>query len=159
MKWQSPLTPPCCKESITLLPAAFPTSQAVGFGMQQPHSRHMLIGLTYVARETIKEPGGPGGLGRAALDERRVVVLYMSHGGSMEGERERKWERSAPGRSGSPHTARWRESPRTFAPGGKLYQYQRVGINSSLLRSLLTLKKAFNLIGAFSVLPAFSLSL
>lgn len=49
----------------------------------------MLIGLTYVARETIKEPGGPGGLGRAALDERRVVVLYMSHGGSMEGEREK----------------------------------------------------------------------
>ncbi len=46
----------------------------------------MLIRLTYVACETIKEPGGPKGqrmmlrLRSGVLDKRRVVVLRMSSG-------------------------------------------------------------------------------
>lgn len=53
----------------------------------------MLIRLTYVACETIKEPGGPRGqrtmlrLRSGVLDKRRVVVLSMSLGLQL-GERE-----------------------------------------------------------------------
>lgn len=49
-----------CSESITLLPAAFPTMACCGLWNVVTQS-HMLIRLTYVACETIKEPGGPRG--------------------------------------------------------------------------------------------------
>lgn len=52
----------------------------------------MLIRLTYVACETIKEPGGLKGqrmvvkLGWGVLDKRQIVALCMSLGTGMERE-------------------------------------------------------------------------
>lgn len=80
----------CC-ESITVLPAASPTMACCGLWNAVTRS-HMLIRLTYVAFETIKEPGGPRGRRTSlrpewgVLDKRQVVALCMSLGCSMERE-------------------------------------------------------------------------